>query len=205
MFEKLHLQCSSPSYWWSKHDLSIEGSLSLEGAAASSHGQDLEKSQSERRECERKWAMGDGATRRLSVDDTRIPVFGQCGHWNLRLYSYSVIGVVWILNQYLTILIQIPSPDPYRQNVLSPSTNQAYCWVGNDQGSNESIHHQLLHCWVYELIFSAETAGNLPLTLTFVKGGGGVVNPMQWTKSPNSAEPVRLRLRTASQLLTGFC
>ena len=29
-----------------------------------------------------------------------------------------------------------------------------------------------------------ETAGNLPLTLTFVKGGGGgVVNPMQWTKS----------------------
>ena len=48
---------------------------------------------------------------------------------------------------------------------------------------------------MYELIFSAETAGNLPLTLTFVKGGGGVVNPMQWTKSPNSAEPVRLRLQ----------
>eukprot|EP00956_Cyclotella_meneghiniana_P027263 scaffold60783_cov62-Cyclotella_meneghiniana.AAC.1 len=37
------------------------------------------------------------------------------------------------------------------------------------------------------------------------EGGGGVVNAMQWTKSPNSAKPVRLRLRTVLQLLTGIC
>ena len=123
MFDRLHLQCSSPSYWRSKHDLSIdsEGNLSLEGAAASSHGQDLEKSQSEKRVWWKK--VGDVTSVCRWYPGTRFgaPIFSgwpqhPLHHWKERMMV--TCGGLWYWCKSKPELVPQSLHDPYLHLIL---------------------------------------------------------------------------------------